>query len=106
LFFQTAPNGISGRTACGWDFGNATVTGYSISFRHNGKQWGTLQKEYWESRSTGATWLYQINFSLPNESALAPRISADAGQQATLMAKSTVSDLSKRCGKQDSKYGK
>ena len=30
----------------------------------------------------------------------------DGERQVTLMAKSTVSDLSKRCGKQDSKYGK
>jgi hypothetical protein len=42
---------------------------------------------------------------LPNESALAPRISADAGRQPTLMAKSTVSELSRLCGKQDFKYG-
>jgi hypothetical protein len=75
-------------------------------FRHNGKQWGTLQKEYWESNSTGATWLYQISFSLPNELALAPRKSVQMLGGATLMAKSTVSEISRLCGKPDFKYGK
>jgi hypothetical protein len=56
----------------------------------------------------GRLGLYKINFSLPNESALAPRISADgrAAASDTQGTNQPFLNLSRLSGKQDSKYGK